>query len=791
MRLGDILGALRRHVLLVLAITAVVTFLAVYFSAQAPPTYRAAAVVRVTDVRTALTGGLGDPWSERLGGALLSQIYLLKSRGVIADAVQAQGLRLQSRTEDFSIAELKDVQVAEQAPSDSIRLRFAEQGVTASSGGEVVTAAYGAPLEIAGVRFTLTRAPRVESALLVVEPREAMIGRISVGLRAWAREKTDIIDIDYTDTDPGFAQQVVNGVVASFQEMSARAAKQQSQRRRQFIEEQLASTEAELREAQRALSTFRSREQGLSLSAKYSAQQSALMSLEVQREQLAADLRRFQASLAALQRPRGDRSLSQYRTLPSSPGLTANPVVSQLYGQLSTYETEREVMTTGPWANAPTHPDVQRLDALIASTEVKLIEAVRSHIAGVQSQLATLDELRARNSASVQELPDAVIEEAQLVQQVEVAQSRANLLRDEYQRVRISEAVEVGQVEVVDLAGFPAAAESNKPMRTVLIGLILGLALGGGGALLLDSLNTSIRRRDELETVLHVPGLAVIPQIASAAPKRSRIPLLGARMAKHAKVQHHKRNGNGKGHGSSTSSSLVTLSQLQSTQAEAYRTLRTNLIFSQAVQTLRVIAVSSAVGEEGKTTTAANLAIAFAQQGMRVILIGGDLRRPRVEKIFGVPREPGLTDLLLRRVRIKEAIHATAVPGLKLLPCGVLPPNPSELLGGQRMRSLVASLSKRFDIVIIDTPPLLVASDASVLGAMADGVLMVVRAGRTDRGSAQQAMQQLSAVGARVVGAVLNDPDAQVPRYGMYYGDAAAKYYAAIEEDEEQTVASG
>ncbi|HEV2130494.1 MAG TPA: Wzz/FepE/Etk N-terminal domain-containing protein, partial [Longimicrobiaceae bacterium] len=132
MGLRDVFGALRRHVLLVLAITAVVTALAVYFSAQAQPTYRAAAVVRVIDVRTALTGGLGDPWSANLGGALLSQIHLLRSRGVVAEAVDAQGLRLQSRTGDFSVAELKDVRVAEQAPSDTLRLRFTPQGVTAS-----------------------------------------------------------------------------------------------------------------------------------------------------------------------------------------------------------------------------------------------------------------------------------------------------------------------------------------------------------------------------------------------------------------------------------------------------------------------------------------------------------------------------------------------------------------------------------------------------------------------------------------------------------------------------------
>jgi capsular exopolysaccharide synthesis family protein len=214
---------------------------------------------------------------------------------------------------------------------------------------------------------------------------------------------------------------------------------------------------------------------------------------------------------------------------------------------------------------------------------------------------------------------------------------------------------------------------------------------------------------------------------------------------------------------------LVTVHDARSSGAEAYRTLRTNLIFSQAVQSLNTLVVTSGSPAEGKTTTAANLAVSFAQQGMRVLIVDCDLRRARLHKMFGVPREPGLTECVLGQFEHEAVTRSTSVPGLYILPSGLLPPNPSELLGGEKMKNTLQALSGAFDLVILDTPPLLAASDAAILSTLADGVVLVVRAGVTESEAAQQAMQQLASVGARVIGAVLNDPDAKVQQYGGYY----------------------
>jgi capsular exopolysaccharide synthesis family protein len=291
--------------------------------------------------------------------------------------------------------------------------------------------------------------------------------------------------------------------------------------------------------------------------------------------------------------------------------------------------------------------------------------------------------------------------------------------------------------------------------RKLALGLIIGLMLGVGLAVVIDGMNSSIRRRDDIERVLQIPGLAVIPQFRGMPP-------MGRVRALQARARNGDRHPN-------RASGLVTVHDASSAGAEAYRTLRTNLIFSQSVEALRSVVVTSAAPSEGKTTTAANMAVSFAQQGMRVAIIDCDLRRSRLHKMFSIPREPGLTEFILGQLDLDAVSRETTVPGLYVIPSGHLPPNPAELLGGNKMRTALAKLNEAFDLVVLDTPPLLAASDAAILATIADGVVMVVRAGVTEIEAGQQAIQQLASVGARVVGAVLNDPDAKVQKYGGYY----------------------
>jgi capsular exopolysaccharide synthesis family protein len=211
-------------------------------------------------------------------------------------------------------------------------------------------------------------------------------------------------------------------------------------------------------------------------------------------------------------------------------------------------------------------------------------------------------------------------------------------------------------------------------------------------------------------------------------------------------------------------SDLVTLANPRSAAAEAYRTLRTNIQLSSIDSPVRALLVTSASADEGKSTTLANLAVAFAQAGQRVVIVDSDLRRPSLHTIFGVANERGLISMLLEDDAPAPLVD-TAVPGLRLLPSGPIPPNPSELLGSKRVEQAIERLRADADLLLFDAPPVLAVSDAAVLSRRVDAALLIVSAGRTKRDHANRAKQQLERAGARLLGVVLTNANVEEAVY--------------------------
>ncbi|MBI4670687.1 MAG: CpsD/CapB family tyrosine-protein kinase [Chloroflexi bacterium] len=217
-----------------------------------------------------------------------------------------------------------------------------------------------------------------------------------------------------------------------------------------------------------------------------------------------------------------------------------------------------------------------------------------------------------------------------------------------------------------------------------------------------------------------------------------------------------------------TISTLITISNPRSPIAEAYRTLRTNLEFSNLDKSLRTILVTSASAEEGKSTTLANLAVTIAQSGKRVILVDADLRRPTQHQIFGLKNNAGLSDMVRDDAMLAQPpLQETGVQHLKVLTSGQLPPNPAEILGSKRMSEILAALLEHADLLLFDAPPLLAVTDAAVLSSKVDGVLLVVGAGKTKREHAKKAQTQLEKINARILGAVVNNVKAE--KGAQYY----------------------
>jgi succinoglycan biosynthesis transport protein ExoP len=763
----------RRRWVAVLMLMACVVIPGVYRIGHQVPVYRATAIIRLRDVQGELTGGLaGGPISEltRSIDPVRSQIEVLTSRDVASQVVDSTPeLRLDAS--GFSSGLLDSLRIDSLVQSDSVMLEFLPSRVVVRSEHGQASGPYGVPLDAGVIRFSLRR-HSAGRGVLQIRSRESAVDHVMGSIEVKQRDGTDVIDVTYFDTDPARGQRVVNRVVRVYQLSSAAAAQQRSIRRRAFLEGQLRYHDSILSAARVELSQFRGRQRAYSTKLRISSEQASLTELQVQRESMSADRRMYQDLLEQLQSNSNAPDDSQIGAIMSSPGMAANPVIGELFAQLTRYQSARDSLTTGRFGRPSNNPEVQQIDAMIASTKQKLAGGVRSYITALDAKIGSLDQLQAQSASSFPELSATEGREGVLEEQVEAARTTVGQLRSEYEKARLAEAVEVGQVEIVSLAALPRSPIGIGPLRKTVFLVLLGLGFGIGLVYLLERLNTSVRRRGQVRELLNVAELAVIPQIPLR--KQLRRQRNGSTARGGSAVTGHRRP---LGDVRLVEGRLVAASDVHSIAAEAYRLLRTNLLFSLPEGPLRTVLVTSPAPGDGKTTVAANLAIAFAQQGMRVLLIDGDLRRGRLHALFHRPREPGLTQVLAGRLTLDAAVHATPVNGLFVLATGGLPEGPNELLGADPIQTLLRQAAAEFAMIVIDSPPVLAAPDAAVLSTFSDATILVIRAGRTQEQEAQICVDQLAAVGANVVGAVLNDPDSAIRAnmgeyayYDKYYG---------------------
>jgi len=306
---------------------------------------------------------------------------------------------------------------------------------------------------------------------------------------------------------------------------------------------------------------------------------------------------------------------------------------------------------------------------------------------------------------------------------------------------RLKDTGVTGMLQASNVRILDRARPAERPIRpsttknlalAVLLGLLGGVAL----AFAAEYLDTSITSQEQVEERLGITFLGIIPSI--------------------------ERNKEG------APQDLFVHTNPKSAVAECLRAVRTNLLFMSPDKPLRTILVTSSGPQEGKTTTATSLAITMAGSGNRVLLVDADMRRPRVHRIFGEDNSVGLSSLILGEGRLDETVRETVIPNLHVLPCGPVPPNPAELLHTAAFQRLLGEMAARFDRVIVDSPPVGVVADAVVMATHVDGTLLVLKAGRTSREVARQAVRQLRDVNAPIFGAVLNDLDLQNQRYGQY-----------------------
>jgi capsular exopolysaccharide synthesis family protein len=354
----------------------------------------------------------------------------------------------------------------------------------------------------------------------------------------------------------------------------------------------------------------------------------------------------------------------------------------------------------------------RQLQALLAENQAQ-IDTLMQPVAEIDAQIATnpSDALWDQREAKLADLQD----------QLDPLEVEASRLRTTLSDINLGVELSAGGgAEVLSTAWVPDTPVSPNLPLNLAIGLVFGLFLGSAFAFVRDYFDDSVKTKEMAERVTGVSTLGLIPKIDGR-------------------------------------SDIVTVTHPTAPAAEAFRLLRTSVKFLGVERQVRVVQVTSPSPGEGKTMVAVNLAVAFAQAGDRVVLVGGDMRRPRMEEIVDVPLTPGLTAVLIGDVTLPQAIQsAAAVPNLSVLPAGYPPPNPSELLSGERARRLIDVLGQTYDVVVIDCPPVLPVTDSLVLARMADTTLLVTSANKTSKRSLTRAVELLRQVDAPLVGTVLN-----------------------------------
>ena len=775
----EVQNVLDNHRRLIAVVVALFLVAAGLLAFTEPRVYKAQAVIRLSDVRPILIGDREFPevGLSRATDPLLSRLEVLRSRTLIGSLVDSLGLRLVAVGGDPLTSEVSGMKVSEETGPDTITVVFDPGGLVVTGNQGTTRVAYGDTVRYKGIEFSLAERPEITELIVAVLPRELAIDRVLANLQVVRREGTDVVDVSYLSPNPYIAQAIANALVITFQAQGVEAAREQSRVRREFLGEQLGQTESVLRASQSDLTSFRSTQNLAGTAERISAEQTELLSLETRLHELRAD-RRLVAGLATnLSTDDEDRRAAAVRAVAALPQLAAQPAIIGNYEQIMVYQTRFDSLTTGPYRVAPTNPDVVQLKNLIRSTEDRIAAALNSYVASADARISALESLRSRTASSVRALPGKEAEETRLSRQVNVTTEMADELRLEYQQAQIAENVQIGDVDIVDMAALPYRPVFGLWPIKIVIGLLLGLGVGVTLAFFREARNTSIRRPEELGEVLHLPQLAIIPRTPELALQGSRkvagfLPRLPSRTDP------------------VTEDAPVFIEKLGTTDMasrEAFRVLRTSVLSSVGNDNLKSVAVTSVGPGEGKTLTAVNLAISFAHKGMSIVLVDCDVRRPRVHKVLDLPRAPGLADLLDPRssyfLRVPKVVKKTSLMNLSVISCGSPPADPLELFEGAPVRRLFADLTERFDIVILDTPPVLAAADTAILGQLVDGAVIVIRAGLTDREEAQRAYAQLSLAKVRVLGAIFNDPDGKKQKYSRRYRNydyaATAEYMDA------------
>jgi succinoglycan biosynthesis transport protein ExoP len=583
---------------------------------------------------------------------------------------------------------------------------------------------------------------------------------------------TSILEITATSTDPREARDLANATVEAYRDYNKSLRNSRVTEARRFIETQLKDVEARSRRTEAEMWAFRDANRIIAPG----AESSVLLSVFTQVRSDIERARQQRLELESIQQrlTRGDPGGGAERVFVE----TSNPAMQRLQATYSELLLERNNLALEVTER---HPRLQAIDDRMREVRAEMRREVNAQISMLRSREELLNRQIGELQQKNRELPTLELSLQRLQREAKTNDDLLALLKTKHQEALIKEAEQIEEVSIVRPATEPDAPIGGEATNTIMVGAVLGLALGLVLAFVRETLDTSIGTIEDVEAYLGVPVLGVVPHIDSRETVQrilERRPAL-AEIDPEALLSH---------------SLLITHFDPKSPVAEAYRTLRTNIQFARMERSGKVLVVSSPTLQEGKTTTIVNLALTMAQSGQRTLLVGANMRRPSIHRFFGIEREPGLSnilvgsaqwrdcirtvaDILMGRFEMEDIMAAPGLDNLHIIEAGPVPANPSELLSTPAMAGFLHSVRDEYDVVLIDTPPILPVTDSAIVASQADGVVLVYQAGKVGRLVLKRAKVHVENVGGKVWGVVLNDVKTEIAGYAYtqyythYYGE--------------------
>ena len=589
----------------------------------------------------------------------------------------------------------------------------------------------------------------------------SLLGSFKSSLRVTLIPNTRLIEIHYRSANAQMAADVVNALANTFVENNFKTKFESTMQASDWLSKQLVDLQMKVETSQEKLVRYQKEHEILGGDEKQNIITEKLD--ELNKELTTAESERMDKESIYRLMDSGDPDALANASgldLTGIPGSNSSLLESLRSKQVDLRIQAAELSTQfGPSYPklAQINNQIKEIDQQLQAEMKKLVGKVRGqYMAALQRENLLHDALE-KQKQEANKLNESAIEYSLLKRDVETNRQLYEGLLEKLKIAGVSAGLRSNNFQIVDSARVPnGPSEPNIP-RNLMFGFMLGLTTGVGLAFLLESLDNTVRTTEQAQMISGLASLGMIPLGSKTTGEQGTAKQLRLASSKEA-VE------------------LITQARPQSQMAESYRALRTSLLLSNLGAPPKIIMVTSALPQEGKTTTSLNTAGVLVQKGVRVLLVDADLRRPSVHKTLGIGPRSGLSNVLTGSATLKQAITRSPVlPSLHVLPAGTPPPNPAELLASSNMKDVLAELCKEYDHIVIDTPPTLSVTDAVVLSPRADAVVLVIRSGQTTKQSLRRARDLLMRVNAKVSGVLLNAVDLRSPDY-YYYHEYQGKY---------------